>query len=446
MSALPPITAPATRLRAWSVVGLLVIFMIINFVDKSVLGVAVKPLLADLHLSLEQYGLANSGFFFLYFVSALGLGFAANRLRVRWLLLGLAVVWSLAQFTMLAAAGLGTVLASRIVLGAAEGPAFPLANHAAYDWLPDADRPVASSLLAGGAAGGILVGTPLVAHLVSGSGWRSAFLATALITLVWCVLWALIGREGPLARPAAPRERRTPAQRRALRTSYRAVFLSGTFVATALAGFAGYWATVLDGAFAPLYLQDSLGLTLGQAGAFIAVKQGFAIVVVYLGLGLLMKRMIRRGVSTRHVRGTVGGICFLLAAAGAAGFVLVPGVVGKLLMSCLGVLAVVVFAISQTVCAEIAPAGRRAGVLGAYGAVYSLAGIAAPALAGHLAATRGAVAGLHVAWLVLAGLLLVTGILLIAFVRPGRDAARVAAKLASAEVPVGHAEFTGGPR
>ncbi|MEW2507749.1 MULTISPECIES: MFS transporter [unclassified Amycolatopsis] len=430
---LPSGSAPRSRLRGWIVVTVLLIFMIINFVDKSVLGVAVKPMLADLHLNLDQYGLASSGFFFLYFVSALVVGFAANRLRVRWILLTLAIVWSLAQFSMLTAAGLGTVLISRIVLGAAEGPAFPLANHAAYNWVPDQDRPVASSMLAGGAAGGILVGTPLIAYLVSAHGWRSAFLVTALITVAWCVVWAFVGKEGPLARPVARRSApRTRAERRALWASYRKVFLSGTFLATVFAGFAANWATVQDGAYAPLYLQDALGLSLGQASAFVAVKQGFAVVVVFIGLGALMKAMLRRGVPTRHVRGTVSGVCLFVSGVSEAAFVLVPGAAGKLVFSCLSVLSLVIFAVSQTVCAEITPIAQRAGVLGAYSAVYSLAGVIAPALTGRIASAQGEVAGLQTSWLIVAALLVVSGVLAIVFIRPARDAARVAARLGHA--------------
>ncbi|MEV0066341.1 MFS transporter [Amycolatopsis sp. NPDC050768] len=194
---------------------------------------------------------------------------------------------------------------------------------------------------------------------------------------------------------------------------------------------------VQDAAFAPLYLQDSLGLSLGQASAFIAVKQGFAIVVVYIGLGALMKAMIRRGVSTRHVRGTVSGVCLLVSGASAAAFVLVPGVVGKLVFSCLSVLAVVIFAVSQTVCAEITPITQRAGVLGAYGAVYSLAGVIAPALTGRIASAQGEVSGLQTSWLILAVLLVISGVLAIVFIRPGRDAARVAARLAAGELRPG---------
>jgi MFS family permease len=417
------------------VVALLVILMIINFMDKAVLGVAVKPMLADLHLDLDQYGLASSSFYFLYFVSALLVGIAANRLRARWLLLTMALVWALAQFAMLPAAGLGTVLVSRIALGAAEGPTFPLANHAAYNWIPHQDRPVASSMLAGGAAGGILLGTPLVAYLVTHHGWRSAYLATALITVAWCAAWAFVGKEGPLASPAAPlRTPRTAEERRAIRASYRTVFLSRTFLVTVFAGFAGYWATAQDAAFAPLYLQDSLGLSLSQASTFIAVKQGFAIVVVYIGLGWLMRVMIRRGVSTRHVRGTVSGGCLLVAGVSAAAFVLVPGAMGKLVFSSLSVLSVVIFAVSQTVCAEITPPRQRAGVLGAYGAVYSLAGVIVPVVTGRLATAEGTVAGLRTSWLILAALLVAAGTLAMIFISPARDAERVAARLRTAPV------------
>lgn len=146
-----------------------------------------------------------------------------------------------------------------------------------------------------------------------------------------------------------------------------------------------------------------------------------------------MKAMIRRGVATRHVRGTLAGVCFLVAGVSAAAFVLVPGATAKLVFSCLSVLSVVIFGVSQTACAEIAPPAQRAGVLGAFSAIYSLAGVIAPALAGRLAAAHGPVDGLRTAWLLLAALLLVAGLPAIAFIRPARDAARVEARLAMAQ-------------
>jgi MFS family permease len=38
---------------------------------------------------------------------------------------------------MLGTIGLGTLIACRIILGAGEGPAYPVALHATYKWFPD---------------------------------------------------------------------------------------------------------------------------------------------------------------------------------------------------------------------------------------------------------------------------------------------------------------------
>jgi nitrate/nitrite transporter NarK len=49
-------------------------------------------------------------------------GFITNRVAPRWVLLGLALVWALAQFPMLGSAGFLTLVVCRIILGAGEGP------------------------------------------------------------------------------------------------------------------------------------------------------------------------------------------------------------------------------------------------------------------------------------------------------------------------------------
>lgn len=50
-----------------------------------------------------------------------------------------------------------TVIVARIVLGAGEGPAFPLALHAVYKWFDNTRRTVPTSIVACGAAFGAIV-------------------------------------------------------------------------------------------------------------------------------------------------------------------------------------------------------------------------------------------------------------------------------------------------
>jgi hypothetical protein len=59
--------------RAWLIVGLMVLFILINFADKAVIGLAAGPIIRDLHLTNEQFGQIGSAFF-LFSISAGSVG------------------------------------------------------------------------------------------------------------------------------------------------------------------------------------------------------------------------------------------------------------------------------------------------------------------------------------------------------------------------------------
>ncbi|MGD9881458.1 MAG: MFS transporter [Reyranella sp.] len=132
---------------AWGITALVFLFMLINFADKAVVGLCAKPMMDELKMTTEQFGLLGSAFFLLFPVSAVVVGFVTNRIQARHALLAMAVLWSLIQFPMLSTVAFDVPLASRIVLGVAEGPAYAVAMHAIDKWYPNALRglPTASS-------------------------------------------------------------------------------------------------------------------------------------------------------------------------------------------------------------------------------------------------------------------------------------------------------------
>src|SRR5262249_18117691 len=117
---------------AWGITALLFLFMLINFADKIVVGLAGPAIMNDpsLKLTPQQFGLLVSSFFFLFAISAFVVGFISNRVQTKRTLLIMALVWSLVQFPMLGTVSLEVLIACRIVLGAGEGPAAPVATHA----------------------------------------------------------------------------------------------------------------------------------------------------------------------------------------------------------------------------------------------------------------------------------------------------------------------------
>ena len=127
---------------AWAIVALLFLFMMINFADKAIIGLAGVPIMTELNLTPKQFGLVGSSFFLLFSISAVVTGFIVNRVQSKWVLLVMGLVWSLVQFPMLGTVGIELLIACRIVLGAGEGPAYPVALHAAYKWFPDEKRAI----------------------------------------------------------------------------------------------------------------------------------------------------------------------------------------------------------------------------------------------------------------------------------------------------------------
>ena len=127
-----PAAPAASAPYRWLIIALLFLFMLINYADRAILGLATGPVMRDLGLNHREFGLVGSAFFLCFSVFAIVIGFLVNRLETRGILLTLALVWLLAQLPMALGGGFGLQLASRMLLGAGEGPAYPLAIHSAY--------------------------------------------------------------------------------------------------------------------------------------------------------------------------------------------------------------------------------------------------------------------------------------------------------------------------
>ena len=163
------------RNRARIVVLLLFMFMVINFADKAVIGIASVPIMQELRLGPRQFGLIGSSFFLLFAVSSAATGFLANRVQTRWVLLAIGFTWALTQFPMIGPVGFETLVACRIALGAGEGPATPVALHSAYKWFPDELRTLPTAVIVQGGAIGVLVALPLLNWIMVRWTWHWAF-------------------------------------------------------------------------------------------------------------------------------------------------------------------------------------------------------------------------------------------------------------------------------
>src|SRR6185437_12860842 len=196
-------TTQPTPKGAWRITFLLFLFMLVNFADKIVVGLAAVPIMKELKLEPAQFGLLGSSFFFLYSIAAIVVGFIVNRVATRWVLLVLASIWALAQFPMVGTVGLTLLMVCRIILGAGEGPAASVAIHGIYKWFPDEKRTLPTAVLSQGSAFGVILAVPALNWLIVNYNWHYAFGALGVVGLMWVVAWYFLGKEGPLVHNSA---------------------------------------------------------------------------------------------------------------------------------------------------------------------------------------------------------------------------------------------------
>lgn len=375
---------PQSQKGAWIIVTLLFFFMLINFVDKAVIGLAAVPIMKELKLTPMEFGLVNSSFFFLFSISAIATGFIVNRVQSRWALLVMALIWALAQFPMLGTIGLGTLIASRVVLGAGEGPAYPVALHATYKWFPNELRALPTAIIAQGAAIGVVIAIPLLDWIIETFSWHWAFGLLGVVGLFWVIAWYVFGREGSIATTVA-RDTGLVIER----VPYSKLLLNGTVLSGFATGFGAYWGlSLLVGWFTP-YLIKGLGYTQNEA-SWITTLPWAAAPFIVLSASWLSQHLLARGASTRAARGLLGSGCVAL---GGVCLILMrdmPGDTLKIVMMIAGIaVPSVIYVMGHAIVSEITPVPQRGAMLAINNAVATSAGLIGPYVMGSVVQAAG---------------------------------------------------------
>ena len=374
----------STPKGAWQITFLLFLFMVVNFADKIVVGLAGVPIRKDLGLTPEQFGTLGSSFFYLFSISAIVIGFVANRASTRWILLILALIWAVTQFPMVGTVDFTTLMICRIILGAGEGPAAAVAIHAIYKWFPDEKRTLPTAILSQGSAFGVILTMPALGWVINSYSWHLAFGVLGVVSLLWAVAWFVFGKEGPLVSTAAvvTEEQRIP---------YWRLLTSRTFIGCVAATFGAYWALSLGLTWFTSFIIEGLGYTQQQANFISILPWVFGAVVVIL-TGWISQLMLARGFTTRGARGVLGSVPLIV---GGCILATLPHVApGPLMIALLVVgsgLCGSIYVVCPAMLGEFTPVSQRGAMIAIYGALYTLSGILAPQVMGSVIQHAGAV-------------------------------------------------------
>jgi predicted MFS family arabinose efflux permease len=408
--------AQPTPKGAWKITFLLFLFMLVNFADKIVVGLAGVPIKTELKLDPEQFGLLGSSFFFLFSISAIVVGFIVNRIATRWVLLVLAAIWALAQFPMVGTVSFTTLLICRVILGAGEGPAFSVAVHSVYKWFPDEKRTLPTAILSQGSAFGVILAVPALNWIVVHHSWHYAFGALGVVGLMWVVAWLIMGKEGPQVQTVAM-AKTDP------RVPYSQLLTSRTFIGCCAATFGAYWALSLGLTWFTPFIVEGLGFSQMDAGLVSVLPWVFGAVIVLL-TGWISQVLMARGV-LGSVPLIIGGLILsVLPHVDGAGLQIALLVIGSGLCGS-------IYVVCPPMLGEFTPVSQRGAVISIYSAIYTLAGILAPSVMGKViqqAATP--IEGYLTGFTINAVVLVASGLLGLLLLWPNTERARLIAQTA----------------
>jgi MFS transporter, ACS family, hexuronate transporter len=182
-------TRPPKGRYRWVICALLFFATTINYVDRGVLGVLAPSLQKEIGWTDTQYGDINAAFSLAYAIGFLVLGRFIDRVGTRAGYAIALVAWSLAAAGhALARSAFGFGVA-RFFLGLGEAGNFPAAVKTTAEWFPRRERALATGVFNAGSNVGAVLAPLLVPALALRFGWRSAFVFTGLIGLLWVAFW-----------------------------------------------------------------------------------------------------------------------------------------------------------------------------------------------------------------------------------------------------------------
>jgi MFS family permease len=374
-----------THRSAWGMVALLTLAYLFSYIDRTVLGLLVQPIKADIALSDEQIGwLLGPAFAVFYATMGLPLGWLVDRKsRTRLIAAGVAL-WSLATAASGLARTFPQLFIARMTVGVGEAVLSPAAFSIIADSFPEERRarPIAAYSMAITLGSGLasLIGAsvltwargaeriilPLVGAV---SPWQATFFAVGLPGLLVALAFLLV-REPPRQSSLAA----GAVTRNGLKDAFVQI---GSRWRDYLLIVAVVGAMVIT-AYSQGFLPAAFERRWGWKPEFFAMLNGASALIlgpaVYLATGALCERRLIAGDSLAPHRIMTFGLGLIVPSAGFAMLMPSPWLAFALLcLTAVGIGAI--SAVGVTALLQITPGAVRGQVVALYYMAISLVGL-----------------------------------------------------------------------
>lgn len=269
--------SPTPETRDWTgttiySLGFLSLISVFNYLDRSILGLALPLIKTEMQVSDTVLGLVT-GLAFVLFYSILGvpIAWAADRWNRRNIIAAGFAFWSV----MTALTGfVGTIwqlAMTRFLMGAGEACGIAPSNSMIADLFRSRRRPLAMAIYGTANSAAFILFFPIAGWIAQHYGWRMMFLAAGLPGIVLALIFFLTVRE-PVR--GARDEHRAVHRADSFTVTIRFLAGSRTYVFL-LAGVTFMGANVFAaGAWTPTFLARVHGMTLSDIAASIGPVRG----------------------------------------------------------------------------------------------------------------------------------------------------------------------------
>ncbi len=190
----PSASSRPTNVRWFPILALVATGTMINYLDRTVLGIAAPFLTKDLALSAAQMGLVFSAFSWSYAALQIPGGIFLDRFGTRLTYFIAVAFWSLFTALMGAVTSLTSLIATRIGVGIFEAPCFPANSRILATWFPQQERARANGIYSFGQYAGLgFLSIPLF-WLTQRFGWRGLFVIVGGFGILFSLVWWFVYR------------------------------------------------------------------------------------------------------------------------------------------------------------------------------------------------------------------------------------------------------------
>jgi MFS transporter, ACS family, glucarate transporter len=167
------------------------------YIDRAVISAAKDSIVADLNLTLTEWGWIMAAFTLGYALFQTPTGYFADARGPRFVLTAIVIFWScLTTLTGFTKSFL-SMLIVRFFFGAGEAGAFPALSKVSFNWFPLKERGIVQGINFSGARIGAALALPFVAYLIGVIGWRWSFAFFGVTGAIYAVIWYFVFRDKP---------------------------------------------------------------------------------------------------------------------------------------------------------------------------------------------------------------------------------------------------------